>query len=80
MKVLIHLNHGSNKGFLLKLKENVFVADVKKIIEDYDRDGAITKLILRSSSMVELSPEDTKKAKPWADFTISGGYTVEKLA
>ncbi len=80
MKVLIHLNHGSNKGLLLKLKENIVVADVKRIIEDYDSDGAITKLILRSSSMTELSVEDTKKAQARADFTISGGYTVEKLA
>ena len=79
MKVLVYLNHGSSKGLLLNLKEAVSMRDVKKILEENTQRDAISRLILRSSSMVEVPPENITKAKLSANFTISDHYTVERL-
>lgn len=80
MKVLVHLNQGSNKGLLLNLNEAIGLKDIKKILEENTQRDAISRLILRSSSMIEVSPGNINKAKSWADFTISDHYTAERLA
>lgn len=79
MKVLVNLNHGSNKGLLLHLKADVSLKDVKSILESNTQRDAISRLILRSSSMAEVSAENINKAKSWANFTISDHYTTERL-
>lgn len=79
MKVLVNLNRESNKGLLLHLKADVSLRDVKSILECNTQRDAISRLILSSSSMAEVSAENINRARSWADFTISDHYIAERL-
>lgn len=80
MKVFVHWNPDSNNALLLNLRQTVGIKDVKDILQNNTQNDAISRLIMRSSSMVEVSPENVNRAKCWADFTISDHYTAERLA
>ena len=79
MKVFINLNHGSEKGLLLSLSRDMSLSEIKRIVGQNNQRDAISTLIMRSSSMVEVSHNNIKNAKAAADFTISDDYTAEKL-
>ncbi len=80
MKVLIHLNHGINKTFLLSLKSYVTTGRVRKILADANK--TVTSHLLKHTAAInEISPKNKKKAQGKADFIVSeNGYTLERLA
>lgn len=81
MKVLVHLNHGVDKSYLLAFKPNMTAGRLKAMIGSPDQDRAIQVLLARSSGHVEVLKKEKKKAESLADFTISQhGYTSERLA
>ena len=80
MKVLVQLNQGLNQTFLLSFQDEVTSSDVREILDGADKGSAIQKLMIKSDKCVEVFPKDKKKAQNLADFTISQGYTAERLA
>ena len=81
MKVLVHLNHGINKSYLLCFERNMTAQSIKEILGCTDPDHAIKRLLMYSSKRMEVSPKDRQKAEKLAHFTISQrGYTFEQLA
>ena len=81
MRVLVHLNHGVDKSYLLAFKPNMTAGRLKNIIGRPDQDRAIQALLAQSAGQVEVIKEEKHKAESLADFTISQyGYTSERLA
>ena len=80
MKVLIHLNHGLDKSYLLGF-ENLKAQEVRTILESSSEDLAIQRLMAKASQRVEIAPKEKQRAQNLADFTLSQhGYTIERLA
>ena len=80
MKVLVHMNHGSDKSYLLSFDREMTAKGLKVILEDTDPDHAIERLMLYSAGRVEVKPKDRHKAEGLANFTISQhGCTLERL-
>jgi hypothetical protein len=78
MKVLVHLNHTKNKGYLLGFPSRT---KVRKIIEDPDHELAILKLMVHSNKRIQIPRKYKQRAQAMAKFTISQrGYVIERLA
>ena len=80
MKIVIHLNHGTNRSFLLEVNHGTSVRAVREILSSPNHDIAVTKLIKRSHVITELFETDKEKAERSADFTVSNDFVVERLA
>ena len=82
MKILVHLNHGADKSYLLGFAGRITTRqEVKAILKDRNEDRAITTLFAHSARRVPVSPKDRQKAEGIADFVVSQhGYTAERLA
>ena len=80
MKIVIHLNHGTNRSFLLEVNHGTSVRTVREILSGANHDAAITKLIKRSHVIRELFDFERQKAARSADFTVSNDFVVERLA
>ncbi len=79
MKVLVHLNHGVDKSYLLAFRREDITKDELKSLIDGDAK-AVDKLFIKATQRVEISPKDLPKAGRTADFVISHhGYTAERL-
>jgi len=80
MKVLVHLNHGLDKSYLLGF-EHLGAKEVRAILENSNEDLAIQKLMACSTKQDEIAPNKKQQAQNLADFTLSQhGYTIERLA
>ena len=83
MKVLMHVNHGTNKMYLLNFGKSVTRQDVKQLLSESHESAA--EVILRyaaitSATRIDIKPEDRLSAQSEADFTISdSGYVSERL-
>jgi len=62
MKVLVHLNHGVDKSYLLNL-EGVENKKVRRILESSNQDLAIQKLMACSTTQVEIAPNKKQQAQ-----------------
>ena len=81
MKVLVHLNHGFAKSYLLSFNKEMTTDRLKRISEDPDPDHAIQVFMMYSSKQIEVNAKDRQKAESLASFTISQkGYSIERLA
>ena len=81
MKVLVHLNHGFAKSYLLSFNEEMTADRLKRISESPDPDHAIQVFMMYSSMHIEVDSKDRRKAESLAGFTISQrGYSIERLA
>ena len=84
MKVLIHLNHGIDRSYMLNFGKSVTKKDVAKLV-DAGVDNAVSSLFayaaIRSIGKVEIPTEDKRKAELGADFTLSQhSYISERLS
>ena len=80
MTVLVHLNHGINKTYLVRLNAGMTRDDLKKVLAA-GQNRAAERLFLRSHEKIEVTPQDVPKAAMAADFVVSQyGYTSERLA
>lgn len=84
MKVLVHLNHGVDKSYLLNFGKNATKASINRMLEDAKRDAAETLLNYASVAgitKVLVAPSEIHKAEFEADYTVSQhGYIAERLA
>ena len=81
MKVLVHLNHGFDKSYLLSFDKEMTADRLKKISEYPGPDRAIQVFMMYSSKQIEVASTDRQKAEGLASFTISQkGYSIERLA
>ena len=80
MTVLIHSDQRSKKSFVLTFQNSLTLADVKRILKQNAQEAAVRMLISRSSGVMEVRPESRQAVEHFADFVISDGYTVERLA
>ena len=81
MKVLVHLNHGFNKSYLLSFDKEMKADRLKKISQGPDPDCAIQAFMMCSSKQIEVNSKDRQKAESLASFTVSqSGYSIERLA
>ena len=81
MKVLVHLNHGLDKSYLLSFNKGMKADRLKEISQYPDSDHAIQAYMMHSSRRIEVHAKDRQKAEGLASFTISqSGYSIERLA
>ncbi len=82
LKVLVNLNHGSDKSFLLLYGSSITADQLKAIIDDPDDDRAIRMLMQCASNYEEISQKDRRRLESEAAFTVNqqSGYTVQRLA
>ncbi len=84
MKVLVHLNHGTNRSYWLDFGKTVTKKDVADLLKE-DREQAVQMLLclatLRHVPRMEIRPTDKIKFEMAADYTVSQlGYISERLA
>lgn len=84
MKVVVHLNHGNDRSYLLNFGKSVTKKDIAKLLNDERKDAAETLLgyaALKSAFKIEIPTQDRQKAELAADYTVSQhGYIAERLA
>jgi hypothetical protein len=81
VKVLVHLNHGHDKSYLLTFDRETTPKMLKEILESDDSDQTIRDLIAYSAKQVEIKPKDRRKAESVAHFIVNQrGYGAERLA
>ena len=84
MKVLVHLNHGVDRSYLLNFGKSVTKKDIAKLLrngEDYGAEALLSYAAIKSAFKVEVPVQDRKKAEFEADYTVSQhGYISERLA
>ncbi len=80
MKILIHLNHGADKSYLLHFDESFAAKRLRSILNAGNQDAMVHKLFRISAQNMEVSPRERKEAEAQADFIVSDGYTAERLA
>lgn len=79
MRVFIHLNHGTDKSYLLAFPKAVTAKELKKILND-DYDKAVHLLLAKAEEGVAVLPKYRSKARMLADFVLMEGYASERLA
>ncbi len=86
MKVLMHLNHGVNKSYMIDFGSSVTHRDVTRLLTEGE-DKAVKSLLcyasIRKANKIEVtgSSRRIRKAACQADFTVSQhGYTAQRLA
>ncbi len=80
MTVLVHLNHGIERSYLLAFEKSMSKDEVRGILNG-DESGAAQALLMKSIKQVEIPSKDRQKAEAAADFVVSQyGYTSERLA
>ena len=84
MRVLVHLNHGVDRSYMLNFGESVTKKDVAEILgsdEDDVAEALLGYAATKSAFKIEVPVQDRKKAEFEADFTVSQhGYSTERLA
>ena len=80
MTVLVHLNHGINKTYLVDLGDDMTRETLQNMMA-CGAERAAERIFLRSKDRIEVPAEETQKAAMAADFIVSqAGYTSERLA
>ncbi len=84
MKVLVHLNHGVDKSYMLNFGRRVTKEDIAFILKKHD-DRAVEALLGYAVSLTaqktEVPQEKRQTAGFEADYVVSQhGYTTERLA
>jgi len=85
MKVLVHLNHGIDKSYMLDFGNKVKKMDIKKVLRLGQNDAAQAIYgyaeILGSVRKIEVPQTKKKSAGSEADFVVGHqGYISERLA
>ncbi len=84
MRVLVHLNHGVDRSYMLNFGKDVTKKDVAKLLrsgEDYGAEALLSYATAKSAFQIEVPIQDRKKAEFEADLTVSQhGYSIERLA
>ncbi len=85
MKVVVHLNHGIDKSYMLNFGNKVKKEEIKKVLELGEDDAAHAiysyARISKSVQMIELGEKEKQKAGHQADFVVGHqGYIAERLA
>jgi hypothetical protein len=84
MKVLVHLNHGVDKSYLLNFGKAATKQTVNRMLKDDKKDAVESLLkyaLIAGIDKFEITPAEVKKTEFEADFTVSQhGYTSERLA
>ncbi len=80
MTVIVHLNHGINKSYLITMGNQITRGEVRRMVDRND-DDSLKTLITKSETMVEISDKEKKMTERIADFIMSQqGYSAERLA
>lgn len=81
MKIVVHLNHGVDKSYLLVFGKNAISrSEVRELVERND-DSAAKLLMLQSDQRHELTQTEIRRAEFAADFVMNQhGYSSERLA
>ena len=84
MRVVVHLNHGTDRSYLLDFGKDMSKEDIDDLLE---REGATAAELLMvyaaltSAVRMEIHDGEIKKAEQTADYTLSQrGYVMERLA
>ena len=85
MKVLVHLNHGIDKSYLLNFGNKVKKGDINNVLHlgQDDAAKAIYSYALLSESVQKIEIPDNEKGNAGleADFVVGHqGYIAERLA
>lgn len=84
MKVLVHLNHGVDRSYLLNFGKSVTKKDVEKLLDEGENDAVEALLgfaAAKSIFKIEVPIQERKKTEFEADYTVSQhGYISERLA
>ena len=81
IRVLVHLNNGAPKSYLLTFGPDMPTERLKTILDDADPDRGIQRLMLNSVSHIEIPPDRLRWSETQAQFTLSQkSYSVEQLA
>ena len=80
MKVLVHLNHGIDRSFLLYFRRDITGKKIQSILAHRNCSAAIQKLMMKSSTITEVPAQDKKKVEALANFTVADHYSAERLA
>ena len=84
MKVLVHLNHGVDKSYLLNFGKNVTKPTINRMLKDDKKDAVESMLkyaLIAGIDKVEVTPSEVRKTEFEADFIVSQrGYIAERLA
>ena len=85
MRVLVHLNHGINKSYMLDFGSRMNKNTVKQILRLWQEDAAQAMFCYASlfdnARKIEISNKEKGRAEFEADFVVGHqGYVAEKLA
>ena len=84
MKVLVHLNHGVDKSYLLNFGENATRRTINRMLKNDKKDAVESMLkyaLIAGIDKVEVTPSEVRKTEFEADFIVSQrGYIAERLA
>ena len=83
MKVLVRMNQGVDKSYLLQMKEGVTKAQIRRILDNCRGSQIPHQLFAKSTKLAEMvSRNDKQAAVLVADFVVdqSGGATAGRLA
>lgn len=85
MKVLVHLNHGIDKSYMLNFGNKVKKGDIKKVLHLGQDDAAAAIYgyanLHKSVQKIEVPDQGKMKAGLEADFVVGHqGYIAERLA
>jgi len=79
MQVLVNVNHGVNKSYLLSFPGDMTSAQIRESLDNYPRSTAIQRLLKKARTFVEIQPHQKPKAAASARFVVSDSYTTERL-
>lgn len=84
MKVLVHLNHGVDKSYLLNFGKKATKQVIGRMLKDDKKDAVESMLkyaLIAGIDKVEVTPSEIRKTEFEVDYTISQhGYIAERLA
>ena len=84
IKVLVHLNHGVDKSYLLNFGENATRRTINRMLKNDKKDAVESMLkyaLIAGIDKVEVTPSEVRKTEFEADFIVSQrGYIAERLA
>lgn len=81
MKVLVNMNHGANRSYVIDFGGSVDKETLMRILKG-DRDDVVRVLLgyayfVKSIKKIEVSIRERMKAEASADYTINGsGFTA----
>ena len=79
MKVFV-LNQAKNESYLLTFPKEVTSKDVKDILVGGHHGAVTSHLMRKSDKRILVPPKARQKVQFSADFALTQGYSVERLA